>query len=155
MPSNPSTILTMMGHASTFKRSGKRTLISLMVPIGILSIPTKLLKLKLLSTKVWQEALDAGFSKDRQHDLRKVVSDHKDVFQALFSSGPLAMVMPLKVSLLSDARQVEVRLCNYSQYQSDFLGCIVFKLVHLGMAFPNPTSPWAFEPLLVPRPGPA
>ena len=48
-----------------------------------------------------------------------------------------------------------MRLRNYSQDQREFLSETVDKLVRHGMAYSNPTSPWACAPLLVPKPGPA
>lgn len=102
-----------------------------------------------------QDAKKNGLPGHREAELRRIIFDRKDIFRVSFSSGPPAKVEPLKIDLVSDARPVRVKLRNYSQDQRNFLSNFVEKLVNAGMAYPNPTSPWASAPLLVPKPGPA
>lgn len=102
-----------------------------------------------------QLAVTNGFPTEKLPQLQELVLDHADLFRTSFSSGPPADIPPLKVDLVPDARPVRVRLRNYSQEQREFLSNMVNKLVENGLAYPNPTSPWASAPLLVPKPGPA
>ena len=102
-----------------------------------------------------QSAADAGLPVDSQEELNQIVDDHKNIFRIGFSSGPPARFPPLKVDLTSDAKPVKVRLRNYSQEQREFLSGFVKKLIDHGMAYANPTSPWACAPLLVPKSGPS
>lgn len=102
-----------------------------------------------------QVATDSGFPNDNLPELKEIVTDHTDIFRTSFSSGPPANIEPLKIDLVPDAKPVRVRLRNYSQDQREFFSATVSKLVDCGMAYPNPTSPWASVPLLVAKPGPA
>lgn len=86
--------------------------------------------------------------------LSKIAYDHLDVFRTTFSSSPSATVSPLKIELVSYAKPQRVCPRNYSQEQRTFLSNFVSNLVKNGMAYANPSSPWACAPLLVPKPGP-
>lgn len=105
--------------------------------------------------KIVQDASDSGFTPAKLPELKEIVSTHMDIFRTSFSSGPPAGFPPLKIDLAPNAVPVLVRLRNYSQAQRNFLSRTVSKLVKCGMAYPNPTSPWASAPLLVAKPGPA
>lgn len=100
-------------------------------------------------------AVENGFPSAHVSALKKLVSDHTDIFRTSFSSGPPADIPPLKIDLVPEAKPVRVRLRNYSQEQRDFLSETVKNLVSCGMAYPNPSSPWASAPFLVPKPGPS
>lgn len=103
--------------------------------------------------KMVQTAVDNGFPDDNVPQLKKIVNDHMDIFRTSFSSGPPANIEPLQIDVAPDATPVRVRLRKYSQAQREFLSRTVAKLVECDMAYPNPTSPWACAPLLVPKPG--
>lgn len=98
-------------------------------------------------------ARENGISSEHASILDKILAKHLDVFRTTFSSGPAANIPPLKIDLVHDAKPVRVRLRNYSQTQKEFLAEFVNKLLDAGMVFPNPSSPWASAPLLVPKPG--
>lgn len=61
----------------------------------------------------------------------------------------------MHIELTPDAQPVRVRFCNYAQEMREFMKTFVSNLVRCGMAYFNPTSPFACAPLLVPKPGPA
>lgn len=71
---------------------------------------------------------------------------HVDIFRTGFSSGPPAKFLSLRIELSQDGRPVKVRLRNYSQEQEKFLTSMIEDLVRHGMAYANPTSPWACAP---------
>lgn len=102
-----------------------------------------------------QSAHLAGLSVTETQDLQDLVNANIDIFRTGLSSGPPADIKPLKIELTQDAHPVQVRLRNYSQTQREFLAAFVDKLVRNGLAYPNPTSPWACAPLLVLKPGPS
>lgn len=103
--------------------------------------------------KLADNATANGLSPKHRSALRDMLHNHMDVFRTSFSSGPPAKLRPLSIELESDARPVRVRLRNYSKDQREFLSKFVSDLLRHGMAYPNPTSPWACAPHLFPKPG--
>jgi len=101
------------------------------------------------------QAFQNGLPTAQRKILADLIDSHIDIFRTSFSAGEPAKIKPLKIELTPDARPVKVRLRNYSREQREFLAEFVGKLVRNGMAYPNPTSPWACAPLLVAKPGPA
>lgn len=87
--------------------------------------------------------------------LIQIVQENLNISRTTLSSRPSAKVAPLKISLTPDARPVCVRLRKYSQEQRQFLDNFVTDLIQAGMAYPNPSSPWASAPLIVLKPGAA
>jgi transposase InsO family protein len=102
-----------------------------------------------------QCALKVGMPPADAQQLKAIVDNHVDIFRTTFSSGPPAKLKPLKIQLTPDARPTRVKLRNYSKEQQEFLSKFVATLIATGMAYSNPTSPWACAPLLVPKPGAA
>jgi len=100
-----------------------------------------------------KKAVENGLPAEHHDAMKKVVYDHVDIFRTTFSSGPPAKFPPLKIELTADAKPVKVRLRKYSQPQRAFMQKLVKKLISCGMAYYNPTSPWACAPLIVPKPG--
>ena len=100
-----------------------------------------------------KKAVENGLPAEHHDAMKKVVYDHVDIFRTTFSSGPPAKFPPLKIELTADAKPVKVRLRKYSQPQHAFMQKLVKKLISCGMAYYNPTSPWACAPLIVPKPG--
>lgn len=100
-------------------------------------------------------ASEEGLQGELLTRLKTLVLKNTDVFRVGFSSGPPAQFKPMKIELVPNAKPVRVRLRNYTQEQRLFLSETVKKLVDCGMAYENPTSPWASAPLLVAKPGPA
>lgn len=78
----------------------------------------------------------------------------REIFGTYFSSGPLTKLLLQRTDLSSDAFHIKVRLGNYSKELQYFLTDLKHKFVHKGGAYPNHTSEWAFEPLLVQNCGP-
>lgn len=76
-----------------------------------------------------------------------------DVFRTSFSAGPPTKLSPIQIELTHDARPVKVKLQKYSSKQRTFLQKFVNDLIENGMVYPNPTSAWADEALLVPKLG--
>lgn len=100
-------------------------------------------------------ASDNGLPPEHNKMLEEVVGTNIENFRTSFSEGPPARIKPLRIELTPHARQVKVRLRNYSQEQRDFLKDFVVKPICSGIAYSNPTSPWARAPLLVYKPGAA
>lgn len=96
-----------------------------------------------------------GLSENHAKELSTIVNEHLNIVRTSLSAGPPADFPPLKIELTPDAKPVHVRLRKYSKEQREFLDKFVDSLVKYGMTYPNPTSPWACAPLLVPKPGPA
>lgn len=86
-------------------------------------------------------AQENGLSKTDTLYLRQAVTNFIDIFRVLFSAGPPASIIPLKIELKSDARPVRARLRNYTQEQRPFLTYILNSLRRHGMVYSNPTSP--------------
>lgn len=101
-----------------------------------------------------QTAIDNGIPTDQVRSLRKVVSSSTSNFRTSFPSGPPTKVLTFKINLVADAKPVRVLFRNYSLDQRSFLSTFVLKFVACEMAKPDPSSTWASEPLLVPKPGP-
>lgn len=106
-------------------------------------------------SQIVQVAVSNGLRAEKVMNLKKIVTDHSDIFRTSLSSGPAADVDPLRIGLFPDAKLVKVRLRNYTQNQRNFLSDFVQKLVSFRMAYPNPSSPWSCAPLLVPKAGPS
>eukprot|EP00178_Gracilaria_changii_P000257 TRINITY_DN1027_c0_g1_i1.p2 TRINITY_DN1027_c0_g1~~TRINITY_DN1027_c0_g1_i1.p2 ORF type:complete len:1106 (+),score=114.18 TRINITY_DN1027_c0_g1_i1:5972-9289(+) len=102
-----------------------------------------------------QMAIKNGMQTAQSRALHEIVHKHINIFRTSLSSGPPANVTPLKIALTPDARPTRVRLRKYSQDQRAFLQKFVSELIRAGMVYPNPSSPWASAPLIVPKPGPA
>lgn len=124
---------------------------SLLDPVD--SVPTE--QASSAIEKMLEDAADQGFLEADLLSLRKLVWSHSNIFRISLSSSPFAEVPPLKIDLVPDARPTRVRLCNYSREQCNFLSSMVEDLVANGLAYSNPSSPWALAPLLVPKPSPA
>jgi len=102
-----------------------------------------------------KQAEDNGLKGKHLHRLQKMVMDNVDIFRVGLSSGPAADITPLKIDLTADAKPIRVKLRNYSRDQRDFLNDFVGNLERKGMVYPNPSSPWACAPLLVPKDAPS
>lgn len=99
-------------------------------------------------------AHENGFPDEHRERLESLVWDHSEAFRTGFSSSP-AKVEPLRIALNPDAKPVRVKLRNYSAEQREFMSRLVDDLMKHKLIYPNPTSPWASAPLIVPKPGPA
>ena len=96
-----------------------------------------------------------GLRTEHRKALEELMEEQADVFRTTFSTGPPASKHPLKISLTPNDEPVKVRPRNYSREKREVLSDLVENMAREGMAFSDPTSPWAYAPLVVPKPGPA
>lgn len=100
-----------------------------------------------------QRAVDNGLPDQYTKPLSNQVWTFCSTFSTRFSSTQ-SKVDPLSIGLTPDARPVRVKLRNYSPSQRAFMKGLIDERIGHCIVYPNPSSPWACAPLIVPKTGP-
>lgn len=103
--------------------------------------------------KIFEDAIDNEFLPVKLPNLRNFVNKIINVFRTSFSSDPPASFPPLKFQLRQNDKPLRFRMRNYFHSLRKLFSKTVSTVVHHGMAYLNPSSPWASATGLVPKPG--
>lgn len=98
-------------------------------------------------------AKEPGLNGGYESSLKQILPDYFEIICTSFSSGPEVRLPLLNIKLTSQPKPIKVRQQMFLQEQRDFTKKFMDKLVLHRLTYPNFTSKWACEPLLIPKSG--
>lgn len=108
-----------------------------------------------LVSKSLADAEKNGISAEGSQTLAEILSEYDDVIRVRLGNDPPALVPPMNVRLVDNARSVMDRPRRYSKEQRMFIKNSVTRLEEYGMARQIFDASWVSAPLLVPKPPPS
>lgn len=86
--------------------------------------------------------------------LRQMMRNSRIIFRTLLPSDPSVKAEPMIIDFEGKERPVNIIQRTYSPEQLSFLKTKSNKFLHLGFIYRNPSSKWAFAPLIILSLGP-